>query len=77
MDLASSGMDLQETQSVVGLHVDADDLTMDEQQAGVELVAGGQQQDWCHVSQAPMQVRCRLLMAPDTHSLVKQLVKRH
>ncbi|XP_043198607.1 uncharacterized protein LOC122368585 [Amphibalanus amphitrite] len=56
MDLGGSGMDLQETQSVVGLHVDADDLTMDEQQAGVELVAGGQQQDWCHVSQAPVQV---------------------
>ena len=50
MDLGSSSMDLQETQSVVGLHVDADDLTMDEQQTGVELVAGGQQQDWCHVS---------------------------
>ena len=56
MDLGGGTMDLQETQSVVGLHVDADELTMDEQQTGVELVAGGQQQDWCHVSQAPMQV---------------------
>ena len=58
MDLGGGSMDLQEPQSVVGLHVDADDLTMDEQQAGVELVTGGQQQDWCHVSQdaPPLQV---------------------
>ena len=57
MDLGCGNMDLQESQSVVGLHVDGDDLTMDEQQqTGVELVAGDQQQDWCHVSQAPMQV---------------------
>ena len=56
MDLGGGSMDLPETQSVVGLHVDADDLTMDEQRTRVELVADGQQQDWCHVSQTPMQV---------------------
>ncbi|XP_037084751.1 uncharacterized protein LOC119105390 [Pollicipes pollicipes] len=59
--LAGGGMELAEPPSVVGLHVDADELTMDEER-GVELVDAGPQQDWCHVSQAPMQV-VRILSA--------------